>query len=274
MSSQALAERGHEAVVDDGWLVLEDGYRFGLDNLARNLATVPDRTRDWIEVIAGHFDSLLASRARADSANDPVEDVLARTYLRLYPVDMFPPDMLAERYHREVLPDVVEVLVEDFPESVDACKPELIARCGLQRMLDAGAANLASVRYDEHQDAHGMHMFTGESMYVSTVGRDLPWVARNWLGGADLSHGALVGLPDRHTLIVYLPRTAAETVNAVQVMTGMTAEFYEKWPGAISPFVYWWSDGSYEQLSRTDDDRLVVDVSPAFQAMLEGLPED
>ncbi|MHA7268723.1 hypothetical protein [Arthrobacter sp. HLT1-20] len=85
--------------------------------------------------------------------------------------------------------------------------------------------------------------------------------------------GWLMSIPNRHQVVWHIIKDAT-VVAAVNAMAHFTALGYSDSAGPISPHVFWWNGRGYEQLTHmTEDGGLTIQVSPAFQAVVEAVAE-
>jgi hypothetical protein len=191
----------------------------------------------------------------------------------LYRVGTLLQETVDNVYHRELLPGVLEFLVEDFPESFGPFTADVIADCGLQNLFDSAAANLATVKPELSDTFEEINLFTGSSSYIGAMVRDVRWVARNWLAGADVeSWGALVAVPTRRHLLVHPPTTAEGTLVAMVRMDWVASKLYESEPDPTSPSAYWWHGDEYYRVVPPGGDR-EADIPQRLIDVLHAMPE-
>lgn len=270
---QAAADRGLEAWLADGRLVFRSGDSLSFFNLARKLAAL-DSEAEWSDCVRQNLDVLLAAKSRGSTLpGGPTDDIVSRAYPQLYRVGTLLPETVDTVYHRELLPGVLELLVEDFPESFGPFTADVIADCGLQNLLSSAATNLAGVKPELTDSLEGITLFAGSSSYLGAMVRDLRWVARNWLGGADVERwGALVAVPTRRHLVVHQPTTAEATLMAMVRMDWLSSNLYGTEPDPISPSVYWWYGDEYYRVVPPGGDR-EPDIHQRLVELLTTMPQ-
>lgn len=156
---QAAADRGLEAWLADGRLVFRSGDSLSFFNLARKLAAL-DSEAEWSDCVRQNLDVLLAAKSRGSTLpGGPTDDIVSRAYPQLYRVGTLLPETVDTVYHRELLPGVLELLVEDFPESFGPFTADVIADCGLQNLLSSAATNLAGVKPELTDSLEGITLF-------------------------------------------------------------------------------------------------------------------
>ncbi len=270
---QTAADRGLEARLEDGRMVFQTGDSLSFFNLARKLAAL-DNESEWADCVRQHLNVLLAAKSRGSTlAGGPTDDIVSRAYPQLYRVGTLLPETVENVYHRELLPGVLEFLVEDFPESFGPFTADVIADCGLQNLFDSAATNLATVKPELSDTFEEINLFTGSSSYIGAMVRDVRWVARNWLAGADVeSWGALVAVPTRRHLLVHPPTTAEGTLVAMVRMDWVASKLYESEPDPISPSAYWWHGDEYYRVVPPGGDR-EADIPQRLIDVLQAMPE-
>jgi hypothetical protein len=264
-----MATAGYEVTVYAGHVEDADGRQFGLGSLARRLADPDLPAKRWPQVVDDHISRLLASVDGPDEFDVPTEDLLERTYLRVYEAGSLP-DADWWTYGREVLPGVLELLALDLPDSVATFNDEQVTKHGLDRLRVAGLRNLRSEQVDERATHDGVEILIGSMFMASTVLILRELVLRT-TGEAHLPNGVLVAVPFRHQLLYHVPRDA-EVVEALNTMAALAAIGYDREVGPISPHVYWWEDGEFHQITQRDDDgRVEVHVQGGFADVLTRL---
>lgn len=273
LSLRTAAERGLEASIDGGWLVLQGGDRLSFFNLARKLAAL-DSAAAWADCVSANLNVLLASKSRGSTlAGGPTDDIVSRAYPQLYRVGTLIQDAVDDVYHRELLPGVLELLVEDFPESFGPFTADVIADCGLQNLFDSAAANLATVNPELSDSFEGINLFTGSSSYIAVMVRDVRWIARRWLAGADVeSWGALVAVPTRRHLLVHPPTSAEGALAAMVRMDWVASQLYASEPDPISQSAYWWHGDEYYRVVPPGGAR-EPDIPQRLMDVLTAMPE-
>ena len=262
---RAFAEQGVEVVVYEDHVVDVHGRRFGLANLAA-VCYRSDKDKRWASLVEDHVVTIL----RAVDAPDPFaaatfDAVCARTVCRVYDRASLP-DPLLHTYVRELAPGLVEVLALDLPDSVAVFRDEHVESCGgLPALRAVGMVNLAREPVDHHKvvntpEGAELHAFTGNSMFVASKVLLLEDLLGDVLGLTETPDGVLVALPNRHELVLHVPRDAS-AVHALHTLAGYTAETFAETPGPLSPYVYWWRKGTFVQITDADSTGAVrVDV--------------
>jgi hypothetical protein len=91
------------------------------------------------------------------------------------------------------------------------------------------------------------------------------------LAGPPSPHGALVTVPNRHTLLVH-PIEDLRVMSATNHMLELTRRMHAEGPGSISDGLFWLRDGALTRLPhRVEDSRLVFSPPDEFLDVLYGL---
>jgi hypothetical protein len=265
----SMAVAGYEVTVYAGHVEDADGRQFGLGSLARRLADPRVQAKRWPAIVDDHIRRLLASVNGPDEFDVPTEDLLGRTYLRLYEAGSLPEGDWWT-YGREALPGVLELLALDLPDSVATFNDEQVTKHGLTRLRAAGLANLRREEADERATYDGVEILVG-SMFMASTALVLREVVLRTTGEAHLPNGVLVAVPFRHQLLYHVPRDEG-VVDALNAMAGNAAAGYDTEVGPISPHVYWWREGGFHQVTYRDGDgRIEVRVEGEFGEMFTRL---
>ncbi|KAB2811259.1 hypothetical protein F9L07_04955 [Pimelobacter simplex] len=273
----AFAERGVEVSVHAGHVADDSGRQFGLWNVAASCHQDDRGRAAWPALVGTHVERVLASMDAPDPFADlSPEQAATRTYVRLYERDAIP--RLDGFPHREFAPGLVEMLALDLPDTVAVYDDARAARLGGTDALRAhGLANLHRQpveqleRLDLPDGGGAFQVLLGESVHTASRALLLPRLATELTGHESGRHGWLLCVPNRHQVAWHLVRDAT-VVPVVQAMARFAALGFGDAPGPLSPHLYWWDGGGYQQLSRLDDDgALSIVVGPEFQLVLEEL---
>ncbi|NUJ99826.1 hypothetical protein HRW23_23225 [Streptomyces lunaelactis] len=274
---EAFAEKGLEVSVYADVVSDSEGRQFGLANLAAVCHNDERGPRAWPEVVRQHVGMVLRTMD-APSALDtlPTEQIRAQLYPRVVGADGLNPENFA--YARSLAPGLYEILALDLPESVMMLTDEALEPLGdLRYLRDQALYNLRGLPVEGHEtvkDSEGMRfeVVLGDSFYTASRVLALDAVVRQVTGDELTADGALVAMPFRHQLAFHAIHDTG-MISALSAMASFAAAGYTDTPGAISPFVYWWRDGTLTQLSDRDEDGdgLRIVVGDDFQELLERL---
>jgi hypothetical protein len=239
--------RGHTFRIEEDGLFVDqpsgEAQVFGLSNLAQLCRQLP---RDaWPEAIAAHFRNLDEAAAEDERMEDPE---IARPYLkvRVYRSGDLPPESLAAMVSRPLSADLVTALVLDLPTTVRTLNDDIVTGWPepVEQLFEVGLEHLAAEESTyERQSidlAGGVQVegLVGDSFFVASQ------VVRLGELIGDAPHGALVSLPNRHSLLWHRLADAASAVQAVQGMLRIGHQLYQEGPGSVTPELHWWNDGS------------------------------
>jgi len=234
---------------------------FGLQNVAQLCAQVA--IERWPELIAEHFDCIFAVSDDQNALTIDVgnfDKVRERLRSRLYPVDLL--HQSVDVIHRPGPEDTIEVIVIDLPTTVRTIsrseakgwgvETEELFKVGRRNLRRTGRLKDAVVAVRPGVD---VHLYYGDSYYAASHALILD----DYLPD-DLSHGALVGLPRRDTMMLHVIRNigAAEAISSMlQAIVGM----YADGPGSLTANLYWFRRGEFVALPYELDDH-VLNFSP------------
>ncbi|MGW4031167.1 hypothetical protein ACWEFL_17925 [Streptomyces sp. NPDC004838] len=274
---ESFAEKGLEVTVYADVVSDSGGRQFGLANLAAVLHNDDRGPRGWPELVRRHVGMVLRTMD-APSALDtlPTEQIRAQLYPRVLGSEGFDPDNFG--YARVLAPGLYEIIALDLPESVMMLTDEALEPLGdLRYLREQALYNLRGLPIEGHERIKGddgmcFEVILGDSFYTASRVLALESVVREATGEELTPDGALVAMPFRHQLAFHVIRDVG-LISALNGMTAFAASGYADTPGAISPYVYWWRDGTLTQLSDRDDEGegLRIVIGEEFQELLERL---
>jgi hypothetical protein len=149
---------------------------------------------------------------------------------------------------RPLAPGLVESVVLDMPDYLRPINRSEIA--GTSESEVFGTAVAQSIDREPHYTKHlamdgvsfltigGTHRYVGAHIHVLArhLGRSLP------------PSGALVTFPLPEYVMIHVIRGEVDLFAAIEVMQRVGYEFFSEGDKAISPQLYWWRPGAYEQL--------------------------
>ncbi|MCX4820035.1 hypothetical protein OG883_08980 [Streptomyces sp. NBC_01142] len=273
----AFAEKGLEVTVYADVVSDSGGRQFGLGNLAAVCHNDDRGPRVWPELVRQHVGMVLRTM-EAPSALDtlPTEQIRAQLYPRVIGADGLNRENFA--YARPVAPGLYEILALDLPESVMMLTDEALEPLGdLQYLREQALYNLRGLPVEGHEtvkDSEGMRfeVVLGDSFYTASRVLALDTLVLQVTGEQLTADGALVALPFRHQIAFHAIHDTG-MISALNAMASFAATGFEDTPGAISPYVYWWREGTLTQLSDREEDGegLRIVVGDDFQELLERL---
>ncbi|GAA4388425.1 hypothetical protein [Tsukamurella soli] len=264
-----LAERGYEVEVFGDHVQSADGRLFGLDNLMRMARAEQDR-RAWPAMVARHLDAVLSGFGAARPTDD---ELRAQLVTRLLDVtDSAQPF----GYALEWQTGIAEVLTVDYPERVAILPDPAVERLApLGPWLDLARANLrrtiaaADVTVQRlGREGEGFPVAVSDCVYLASAATFLPEVLPLWQPGIDLRGGVLFCVPSRQQLAFQACTDATAVLCALALMPRFSVGGYADGVGPLSPHVYYWRDGTVQQITRITGNSIEVHLGPELEALL------
>lgn len=262
---EAFAERGIEVTAEPGRVITDSGWHFGLSNLAAVCHNDSRGPRTWRTLVDDHVDRVIRSMDGPQALRAlPHERLLAQLYPRFIPSD--PTLLKALGYGPPSVPGLLEVLALDLPETVDMLTADSLADLGeMTALRDRAFQNLRAVRVDKHKvvrgkDSSHFDVLMGGSYFIASLALVLDEVVRRYTKDAPAPDGILVALPHRHQLAFHVIRDRS-VAPSLRTMARFAAVGFEQSPGALSPSVFWWHEGSFTQLATQDSTGLHIKLT-------------
>ena len=267
-----FAEQGLEVEIRLDHLVDSRGRRFGLYNPATACFNDERGEQAWGELTRDHVRRILAAMDRPGEVElQSSEAVRAHVFPRL--VDVLSLAPLSVGYSVEFCDGVVEVLNLDLPDSVLTLNDDHVAQHGGRPGLRAaGIRNLLGVLPGLEVELMSggeasQLVVVSDSMFTASTVLVMPeLLARIGVGSSE--HGVLVCMPFRHQVGVHEIRDAS-VVPSLDAMVRFARSGYEEGAGPVTPHIFWWRAGSFEQLTHSQNGGIAVHVGPDLHAVLE-----
>jgi hypothetical protein len=259
----------------DGYVEVENnpfGFgKMGLTNLMQMCKQ--HETKDYSGLIANHFEGLIANNKFTIEFDKIVHDfdsvkqyIGVRLYAKSY-VQHIQKDILLGFDFAE---GIFAMLIFDLPNAVMNIKREHITAWGKTQdeITGIGIANMRT-KYPlqprvEKVGEMELHIVISDHFFTPNIVFDLE--KHQGLVGPE---GALVGLPHRHTAIIY-PIKDGEVVGALNVMLPMIFGMNAEGPGSLSNHLYWYKDGVFTDLPyKIEGQNLQFYPTDSFIKMLE-----
>jgi hypothetical protein len=274
--------RKHNVVyrIEDGVALLEQshlGYEnFGLVNLAQVCKQGPQH--EWEENIENFFKSMERSNELENEFEERKTDFeFVRPFLavRIYNIEYADSVGRENFIYRQLSEQVMATLVFDLPDSIMNIKPENIIPWNKTQ------DELFTIGYENARENYPVHIqkqqfgeivlwialsdhFFGPNIILSLDGEHQHLVG---------THGALVGLPHRHTVFIYPIEDIAVT-DAIRALIPTVHGMNMEGPGSISHELYWYKDGVIVNLPyELTEDKLIFKPPESFVDMLNSLEE-
>lgn len=278
MVRETFAEHGREVTVYADRVEDDEGAEFGLWNLATVVRSMPER--QWREVVLHHVRSV--GEPPPDIEELPVRDLEALTHLRVVEAAGIPDgwhpsgELLGE--------DVLTVLTVDLPEMVST-PPETFwePRGGVERWRRLGLANLRALvmsdelehrRISPETGAGGFDVVVGDSFFTASTALVADDLARRFTGVAPGERGVLVAMPYRHQVAFRVIEPGAAAALSLHHLFQFALSGFADGAGPVSPHVYWFHQGRFEQVTRVVDGHPEVHLDHDLAAALGVLDEE
>lgn len=259
-------------IQDDGAFVGagEDELVYGLSNLAQLCHRV--ERSDWPDVIRAHFEGIAALGPEIDRTM-PFEEARSLLRIRVFRVADNDPDLVQKLVKVTLCPDLVAALALDLPTTVRTINSDDVDGWSMpvDELFRIGSSNLASELPTYHRERievaedSSLEMLQGETFFVSSQ------IYRFGEIVGELANGALVVLPNRHTLMWHVIEGAG-VLRAIETLVRGAATFYAKGPGSLTPDLYWWHRGAMTHLpAAIHRDKLNFAPPDSFMELLNSL---
>jgi hypothetical protein len=269
-----IGRRGLQFRLRDGYLEMEGDaeQQLGLANLAQVCNSVDEA--EWPAVIDTHFSTLLAGQG-GDLGELAADFNQAQPLLRvrLFPDESMGGTSLGRTVARPLAPGVIEALVYDFPDTTTGVPRDHLA--GWPVSEDEATAIARKNALAEPVTRSAVELAKGVSLELCEGNF---YVASHVFGLGDLlppgnSHGAVVALPNRHSLI-WFPIEDLRVIRALTGMLPIATGLFDTGPGSISNQLYWWRDGELIHLPVAQKPKGTLAFAPPdeFLALLNSFP--
>lgn len=272
-----FASAGVEVVPLAQHVEATDGRVFGLFDLAARCHASPGGEPTWPHLVREHVAAVLAI-ASHDVGEMSLDEVLPLVYPRLMGTTSLPPRWLdGNGYARQLGGDLVEVLAVDLPESVALLTDDEVRRLGEAELREAALANLVAMPVESHETSPAgrgaeLHVVSGESFFTASKALVLQDLLARTVGHTNCPHGVVLAAPTRHQLVFHVVQDIS-VVAALAAMRLPAAATFQESPGGISPFVYWWRNGAFEQVTHVVKGDIQISASDEFVAVLNEMAE-
>lgn len=212
--------------------LMSSGEQYDLVNLAQSANQAADA--DWAELIANYLDAVTGAAA---SVPTDLESLRPLIRVRLFPTAAIAQVRTVKSYLAEGLvaclavdlPDRVEILPSDVARNLGVSSDDLFAM-GLQNVL-------STVQVERREAAIGqgarLISLSGDDFFVASLA-----LAIDRSVGEAPVHGHLVGVPNRHEVIL-LPLESRASLTGIGSLASVTRRGFVDGPGSVSPYVYW-----------------------------------
>jgi hypothetical protein len=254
LAHHALAERGLETTIHDHHLEALDGRTFGLDGIGSVCHAHPEAA--WPELVAGHIEAITSAFPGDAPPELSAADIRAHVHVRLVPLgEVVPDDDNPYTYAPRLGAGFAELLVHKDGDMVRWLTDEDVAKVGADELYALGRERLRLIRPDVceilRRNGGEIYVARGDSGFIASKLLLLPEVLRIVLGPkVRYPDGVLVAVPCRHEL-VFAP-VGADVVPALAAVVDYTVMTFNHGLRPLSPYAYWWRDGTVTPLITID----------------------
>lgn len=273
-----FAERGREVSLASGHVETDDGFRYGLWNLAARCHDDEAGPVGWPGLVDEHFTVLLAAQ---DTDLEAFSDEEYADLLRLRLVeDQDVPGMAEDPgVPVEWAPGIRRIVVLDLPTTVVTPPRSQFERRGpVGPQLDRAWRQTASLvvtedleRLPVEKDGRRVWCVLGDSVFTASLALFLPDLVRRFEPGADLTHGILFSLPHRHQVNYRVVGDPQGALAGLLVLPEFTVLGFLDAQSPVSPSVYLWLNGEVTRISSFEDNAIHVRPGPFLEDLLDQL---
>ena len=263
--------------IADGQVLVNEN-EFGFSNLGLvNVAQVckQEVRKYYKKIITEHFNSLIRAnqfdKEFAKIVNN-FEEVKKYVGVRLYDKEYVAHVGRENTIGKDFAGDIYAMLVFDLPDSVLSIKPEQTITWNrtVDELFEIGVENIKA-KYPltitkESFGEFNIWFVQGEHFFTPNVVFDIE--NRKELIG---SKGSLVGLPHRHSAIIY----PIENLEVVKAINGIIPTIYgmnQEGPGSLSNNLFWYKNKTFTQLPyKIEDNKLQFFPPENFLELLNEL---
>lgn len=228
---------------------------FGFSNLGLvNVAQVckQDDQKHYKEIIIEHFNSMIRANKfdkEFEKIANNFEEVKKYIGVRLYDNEYVAYVGKENTVGKDFAGNIYSTIVYDFPDSVLSIKPEQIIpwKKTVDELFEIGIANIkANYPLSITKQAFGefsIWFVQGEHFFTPNIVFDIENRQEELIG----SKGSLIGLPHRHSAIIY----PIENLEVVKAINGIIPTIYgmnQEGPGSLSNNLFWYNDKTFTQL--------------------------
>jgi hypothetical protein len=239
--------------IGDGQIHVNEN-EFGFSNLGLMNVAQGCKQEDkkyYKEIIGEHFNSMIRANKfdkEFEIIADNFEEVKKYIGVRLYDNDYVAHIGKELTIGKDFAGDIYSMIVFDFPDSVLSINPEQTTAWNktTDELFEVGISNIKS-KYPltitkESFGEFSIWFVQGEHFFTPNIVFDIE--NRQELIG---SKGSLVGLPHRHSAIIY----PIENLEVVKAINGLIPTIYgmnQEGPGSLSNNLFWYKDKTFTQL--------------------------
>jgi hypothetical protein len=247
----------------------------GLTNVAQ--VCNQDKARNYENIVSEHFDAMVRANRFDEEFKQIVHDFSkVKKYIgvRLYSNEYVAHIGKESAMGKDFAGDIFAMLIFDLPDSVISIQTEQAEKWGksLEELFDVGQQNIRNnypiqISREKFND-FAIWFIQGEHFFTPNILFDLNNYPK--LVG---SKGSLIGIPHRHSVIIY-PIENIETATAINQLIPTIYGMNVEGPGSISNNLFWYKDGRFENLPyKIEDKKLQFYPPDHFVELLNTLTE-
>jgi len=257
-----FTKKNIEYTIQDGVLII-DTNEFGVNKLGLvNVAQVcnQDEKRNYKTLVKKHFDTMIRTQDFDREFKKIIHDYeKIKSYIgvRLYDIEYFAQVDKSQIIVKPFAENIYASLIFDLPDAIESIKKDDADEWGkpLDELFETGIENIRqNCPYEISQQPiadFNIWFVQGDHFFAPNVVFDLDRYPE-FIG----THGSLIGIPHRHAVIIY-PIENLEVVNAINSLIPIISGMNHEGPGSISNRLYWYKDGSFENLAyKIEDSKL------------------
>lgn len=247
-----------------GSVLVVDTNEFGMNNLGLvNVAQVCNQgeKRNYKAIVKEHFDSLVRAHLfdlEFNKKKDEYNKIKEYIGVRLYSTEYFAQIDKSAVVGKLIAEDVYATLIFDLPDAIQSIKKEEVDKWGktLDELFELGVQNIqqkypSEISKEQMTGDFEIWFIQGNNFFTPNIIFDFNKYPE-FIG----TYGSLVGMPHRHAVIVY-PIENIGVVDAINSLIPIINGMNHEGPGSISNCLYWYKDGSLENLPyKIEEDKL------------------
>jgi uncharacterized protein YtpQ (UPF0354 family) len=246
-----FSSRGITINIKKGYVISKTGtQKMDLRNLAQSCHQ--QTMNQWPAIIDAHFQQLekimIDAQEKSSSIFTDIIDVLA---VRLFPDGTLTNVGSNNIVYRKDLYGTISTLALDLPDSIVAVTPNMIESWGknADELFSLGYKNVVKLCKPDIVEAvlagdiKTLMLSKPDNYLASTyilLLDDFP----NCVG----AFGSLVSAPLRDIVICYPIDNSQNIDRVTQVLAYTTLDIYKEGPGSVSPYLYWYYKGRFENI--------------------------
>jgi hypothetical protein len=249
-----LAKQGNRHILGEGVAFLERPGENPAQFPFQPLAAICSKAepKEWPDAISAYFRRLLTAEGEERQLRKDARDfeaVRSRVKLRLYPEEVRQSPVASQMIFGNVAPGIVAAPVFDLPNLVVPVPVPVVRSWGKQdqevyelALANVMAAHPVTPEVVPEPATPRILALRGENLYVAThlllLHRHLDRL---------YEHGVVVAVP-ANQFVLYHPIVDADAAPAIKTLYPAALGMHKEALAKVSPFLYWWRNGSLTRL--------------------------